>query len=774
MSESVIYPSSPDGIPSDLTKAKSSYRRQALLAMLGLTCFMAVYIGLAICFGLITFNTVTEMMGSKLDLFQILIAAISALLTIFMVKSLFTIQKSGNPGGIEVNETDEPELFGFLYKLSDEIGAPRPHRVFITPDVNAAVFYDLSLLNLIFPTKKNLIIGLGLVNVLNIGELKAVLAHEFGHFAQGSMMVGRWVYIAQQIIGHMVATRDWLDKVVQFISKIDIRIAWIGWILGLIIWSIRSLMDTLFSLVVIAERALSREMEFNADLVAVSVTGSDALVNALYKLQAADDAWQTALNVATSEAKAGNVLKDLFAAQKTAIKEVGRILGDDDYGRTPSCPEGLEISEHRVFTEQMARPPQMWSTHPHNRDREINAKKTYIAAEIDERESWLIFSDAESLREKISLSFVRSDSETELKETSSSEAVINNFDHEIYNSKYRGAYLNRNWVRNFESIDEILSTGKVIADPKEAVANLYPESISTQLEMARNLDMERHSLEALASGDLKPSGGVIRHRGNELKKADIPAAIEEIAQERKEIGQQLKEHDASCRTAYINISKSWNNGWDKHLTSLTHLLHCSSHLKAVVENEMAFLSNTWQVITADGQIGYFEKRRVLNVCKNVNQRMKTAVEAAQTIVLSEKILERTGVENWSNQCPAFELSEVTKSNWQDWCNVAFDEMGNLSYALGILQNAALNELILSEKIVEENMLADTVPESISSWTECPASYPLLVPGNEHVLQRKLDLWNRFQLAHGVGPTLMRLMVASGIVGGTIVAGFVGV
>lgn len=774
MSESVIYPSSPDGIPSDLTKAKSSYRRQAILAMLGLTCFMAIYIGLAICFGLITFNTVTELMGQKFDLFKALIAASSALLTVFMAKSLFTIQKSGNPGGIEVNESDEPELFSFLYKLSDEVGAPRPHRVFITPEVNAAVFYDLSLLNLIFPTKKNLIIGLGLVNVLNIGELKAVLAHEFGHFAQGSMMVGRWVYIAQQIISHMVATRDWLDKVVQFISKIDIRVAWIGWILGLIIWSIRSLMDTLFRLVVIAERALSREMEFNADLVAVSVTGSDALVNALYKLQAADDAWQTALNVASSEVKAGNVLKDLFSAQKTAINEVGRILGVDDYGQTPCCPEGIDVSEHRVFTEQMARPPQMWSTHPHNQDRESNAKKIYIPASIDEREAWLIFSDAESLREHISLSFVRSDSDTELQEISSSGAVINNFDYEIYNSKYRGTYLNRNWVRNFENIDEIFSMGIASSDPKEAVAKLYPESISTQLEIARNLDMERSSLEALASGDMKPSGGVIRHRGSELKKSDIPSAIEEIARERKEIGQQLKEHDANCRIAYVNIAKSWNNGWDSHLTSLTHLLHCASHMRAVVENEMTFLSNTWQVITADGQIGYFEKRRILNVCQNVHEKINTVVEAAQKITLSEGISERTGIENWSEQCPNFGLSEVTKKNWNEWCRVAFDEMGSLSYALGILQNSALNELIKSEKTVDENSAADTVPDTISSWTKPPSMYPLLIPGNEHVLQRKLDLWNRFQLAHGFGPTVMRLLVASGIVGGTIAAGFIGI
>ena len=122
---------------------------------------------------------------------------------------------------------------------------------------------------------------MGLVNVLNLSEFKAVLAHEFGHFAQSTMMVGRWVYIAQQIISHMVSVRDWLDGIVNFISRIDLRIAWVGWILKIVLWSLRSLMEVLFRIVIIAERALSREMEFNADLVAVSVTGSDELVNCL-------------------------------------------------------------------------------------------------------------------------------------------------------------------------------------------------------------------------------------------------------------------------------------------------------------------------------------------------------------------------------------------------------------------------------------------------------------------------------------------------------------
>ena len=174
-----------------------------------------------------------------------------------------------------------------------------------------------------------------------------MLAHEFGHFAQNSMLVGRWVYIAQQIISHMVGVRDWLDGIVRFISSIDIRIAWIGWILSIILWSLRSLMDGLLKIVIMAERALSREMEFNADLVAVSVTGSDALINALYKLQTADQAWQTAISVANNAAGSDNVLEDLFEAQTASLAEMRRILDDENHGVPLKAAAGANISEHR-------------------------------------------------------------------------------------------------------------------------------------------------------------------------------------------------------------------------------------------------------------------------------------------------------------------------------------------------------------------------------------------------------------------------------------------
>lgn len=486
MQELSIYPPSPTDIPDGLTRAKASYKRQAWLAMAGLVIFMLFYLSLAICFGWIAYLNFQHIANGDSDLSNMVFAGASSLLTIFMTKSLFSIRKHGYPRGLEVTREDEPKLFDFLHHLADEIGAPKPHKVFITAEVNAAVFYDLSLLNMIFPSRKNLIIGLGLVNVLNLGELKAVLAHEFGHFAQGSMMLGRWVYISQQIIAHMVATRDWLDSIVRFLSRVDIRIAWIGWILALVIWSIRSLMDTLFRIVVIAERALSREMEFNADLVAVSVTGSDALVNALHKLQAADDAWQATLDIVNSEAGRGKFINDLFYVQQSTLGAIGHILNDKGYGKVPEPEEG-NAREHRVFSQEMARPPQMWSTHPANRDREDNAKQLYIASEIDPRPAWVVFSDHTSLRKKISLGLFDADQLSEMEPVSALDAVTQRFSKPSFSPRYRGTYLNRSPVRNFSSVEALLEYPENNANAAELISTLYPESISEQLDLARSV-----------------------------------------------------------------------------------------------------------------------------------------------------------------------------------------------------------------------------------------------------------------------------------------------
>jgi putative intracellular protease/amidase len=123
--------------------------------MAGLSGFILAYLALLGCFGWISYTGIQHFINARVDLMQILVTICAVLLTLFMTKSLFAIRRAGTPDGIEITAAAQPELFQFINKLADDIGAPRPHRVFLTPDVNAAVFYDLTLLNLFFPSKKN-------------------------------------------------------------------------------------------------------------------------------------------------------------------------------------------------------------------------------------------------------------------------------------------------------------------------------------------------------------------------------------------------------------------------------------------------------------------------------------------------------------------------------------------------------------------------------------------------------------------------------------------
>ncbi|MEC9452088.1 MAG: M48 family metallopeptidase, partial [Cyanobacteriota bacterium] len=367
-----------------------------------LLLFFLAYLGLACWFVQTSIRALLAFFeGSSDHQMPLLFAGVSCgLLSIFMLKGLFFVSHGGESSNTEVTAETQPMLLAFLHRLADEVGAPRPHRVFLSPDINAAVFYDISLLNLLLPMRKNLVIGLPLVNVLTLSELKAVLAHEFGHFAQRSMAVGSWVYIAQQVAMALVHRRDWLDELISGISRMDLRLAWIGWVLKLVVWSVRSLLDSLLSLVVLAQRALSRQMEFQADLVAVALTGSDELIHALHKLTAADEAWGSTARFLAGQLRREQLPKDVFGVHTLVRSKLGQIKADAWWGEIP--PKGDEApAQRRLFKQGFAQPPQMWATHPASADREENAKNLYLESPHDPRSAWQLFRDLDELQNKM-------------------------------------------------------------------------------------------------------------------------------------------------------------------------------------------------------------------------------------------------------------------------------------------------------------------------------------------------------------------------------------
>jgi Zn-dependent protease with chaperone function len=698
------------------------------------------------------------------NLFTWLAALSSGFLTNFMIKALLFVKKGSIEQDYEVTPKTEPQLFKFLYRLADVTGAPRPHRVFLSPRVNACVFYDLSLLNFFFPSKKNLEIGLALINILTISELKAVLAHEFGHFAQRSMAVGNWVYIAQQIAAHIIAKRDALDNFLRFLSRVDIRIAWIGWLLRLVVWSLRATMETIFSLVLLAQRALSREMEFQADLVAVSVTGSDALVHALHKLQAGDEAWDRAQSFVNDEIQKGHASRDLFAIQLRVMKHISGILNNPQYGCVAEIP-AKNPEKHRVFTADIAQPPRMWATHPYNHEREQNAKKIYVPGVLDNRSSWIIFDNADALKEKFTKQIL-SRFKVEFKPDDEIFARLDKlYDHEYFNSRYRGAYLGRSFVRHAAKPDALYESK--ISSVIDSLNNLYPEDLSHKLESLRRLEKERDLLTALRDGVYTPPDGIIRFRGNELKKRELPAIIETLREECTAAQQIIFDHDKQCRNTHRIAATKLGQGWDKYLRGLLALLHYADHMQANIADSHALLNNVYAVVTADRNVSSRELKRLIGACNEVFQALAIAYRDAPQVELDTNVQQRLGIEDWAKTLGDFTFVPPNQENISNWLNAVDSWLGATMGWLGSLRQATLEQLLISETLVATwTKSSSTAPEAPTP-SKAPETYPTLTPGEERELQKRLDLWDKFQTADGFVAGTLRFIVAGSIVGGAL-------
>lgn len=761
-----LYPRGPQHIPDGLSRPNSHYRHQARVAVGALIFFFLAYFGLASWFlqtSVRSFQAVST--GNATHEFPLLFAGVTCgLLSIFMLKGLFVVRHGAESSRTEVTAGTQPALFAFLHRLADEAGAPRPHRVFLSADVNAAVFYDISLLNLLVPSRKNLVIGLPLVNVLTLSELKAVLAHEFGHFAQRSMAVGSWVYIAKQVAMALVARRDWLDQLLNVISRLDLRIAWIGWGLKLVVWSVRSLLDSLLSLVVLAQRALNRQMEFQADLVAVALTGSDELIHALHKLTAADEAWDRTSRFLAGQLRQGQLPKDFFGVHTLISSRLGQIKDDSWWGKVP--PGGAEPpAQRRLFKQGFAQPPQMWATHPASSDREENAKSIYVDAPHDPRSAWELFAQQDELQAEMRRLLVGEDKDPRLLDAAEAASEVElHFSSLRLDARYRGAYLQRELTRHARHVTELF--GSV----EDGHGDIYPESLSRDLKRLRELEEELSALEALRSAAYDATGRRLVHRGHEIKRRDLPAAIEEVQAELETNRELLREHDRRCRAAGLVAAEKIGRGWPEHLRGLVTLLHYAEHARADLADVSGLLGNVVAVITADGRVSGRELDRLVVACNQLYAVLHRIHDEATQVEPDPNVLGQLGIDSWSEAIGELRLPPATKENINDWMEAQSSWVNSALAALNLLVGTALEQILIAEAGVEAMVRQEATVDSAPGTSVVRGNYALLLEGSERPRQRKLGWWDRFQTADGLVPDLARTTVALCIVGSVIWAG----
>jgi Zn-dependent protease with chaperone function len=166
----------------------AAYRlRVALLAALGYLTLFGV-LGVTVLF------VAAVIYGRRLNLLiiAILVTLISA--SAMIIRSLWIGFQE--PEGHEFNPEDAPRLFELLKEVRAKTDGPRLHKVLLTSDYNASILQQPWLG--VFGSRNYLLIGLPLLRALSPDDVRAVLAHEFGHLSGNHGKFSSWIYRVRQ------------------------------------------------------------------------------------------------------------------------------------------------------------------------------------------------------------------------------------------------------------------------------------------------------------------------------------------------------------------------------------------------------------------------------------------------------------------------------------------------------------------------------------------------------------------------------------------------
>src|SRR5262249_51275483 len=151
-------------------------------------------------------------------------------------------------------------------------------------------------------------------------------------------------------------------------------------------------------------------------------------------------------------------------------------------------------------------------------------------------------------------------------------------------------------------------------------------SLTDDVERLRTLEQDLGQLRALQSGTLKPSGGVLRYRGKDLKPARLPQAIGELEAEIREGEKRLRAHDRLCRSANLAAARIAGNGWPEYLRGLLAALHYAEHTEANLRDAQGLLANTYSIVTATRKVSNAGATRMVE-CANVVHAALAKVDA---------------------------------------------------------------------------------------------------------------------------------------------------
>lgn len=445
-------------------EVSKNFKKMTTQAIISIALFLIVYILLLfLAIGLTILSVIggfyiiaAKPMAITLGL-GVGLASLGFFILAFLFKFIFKKHKIDRSHLTEITEQTEPKLFRFISDIVKEVETDFPKKIYLSSDVNASVFYDSSFWSMFFPIKKNLQIGLGLVNTITEQEFKAIMAHEFGHFSQKSMKVGSYVYNVNQVIFNMLYDNESFDKMIQKWANISGYFSIFVVIAVKIIGGIQWVLKKMYDFININYLALSREMEFHADEVAANVAGFMPLKESLLRMDLADHSYNSVINFYENKLPENIKSENIYKEQNYVLNFLAK---ESELPFKNSLPlvSSIDLSK---FNKSKLIIKDQWASHPSTDERISNLERLNITKENTNYESAnSLFLSVETLQQNLTnklFSYVEnSDKLSSIKIDEFKIEYNQNYEKNTFNKVYNGYYDNKN--PNYFEINDVESS----------------------------------------------------------------------------------------------------------------------------------------------------------------------------------------------------------------------------------------------------------------------------------------------------------------------------
>ena len=211
---------------------------------------------------------------------------VGAIAIVFMIKPLFT-RYDRSEKERWLNRDSEPLLFAFIDRICEAVHAPEPSRIRVDCDLNASASFRRGYLSMLAGNDLVLTLGMPLVGGMTMQQLAGVIAHEFGHFSQGTgMRLSLLIRRISMWFAQVVYQRDeWDDWLAGAAAELDFRISWILYLAMLMVWLTRKILWILMVIGHAVSGMLQRQMEYDADRHEARLAGSQGFVSGTRQLR---------------------------------------------------------------------------------------------------------------------------------------------------------------------------------------------------------------------------------------------------------------------------------------------------------------------------------------------------------------------------------------------------------------------------------------------------------------------------------------------------------